>query len=108
MPKFRKTKFGMDAIDGVYEGYTDGDTWNGWACPYFEYSEAERVLKASQVNGFLWSYDKSEDRFTVWNRAEYPAKDAPEVFRAAEIDAGGRSIRAYPVGAYTWIWEEVS
>ncbi len=107
MAQFRKAQFGMDAIEGIYEGYTNGDTWNGWACPSFEYSEAERVLNASRINGFLWSYDNAKDKFIVWNKTEHPDKNAPEVFEAKEIDVEGHLIRVYPVGAYAWIWEEL-
>lgn len=48
-----KTTFVIDSIpDAIFTGFTDGDDWNGWACPYFEKSEAECVLKASEANGF--------------------------------------------------------
>ncbi len=106
MAIFKRSSFSMDALEGIFEGYSDGETWNGWACPYFEYLEAERVLTASEKNGFVWSYDASHDRFIVRLAKDDPAVDAPETFEARTIGVGNTTIKVYPVGAYFWIWEE--
>lgn len=37
-----KSKFQID--DGpIYEGYTNGNHWNGWACPYFTREVADQI-----------------------------------------------------------------
>ena len=41
----RKTKFNIDNNENIYEGYTYGDTWNGWACPYFTKEVADQMTK---------------------------------------------------------------
>jgi hypothetical protein len=42
-----KSKFQIE--DGpIYEGYTNGNHWNGWACPYFTRQIAEQI--AREVN----------------------------------------------------------
>jgi hypothetical protein len=106
MNSLRKAVFVIDSIpDVIFEGYTDDDTWNGWACPYFEKSEAERVLQASQANHYVWSYDSERDAFIV--RSEDDPEDyEPEVFEAAQrnVEDSGQ-VRVYGIGAYSWIWE---
>ncbi len=73
----------MDAVEGLFNGFTDGTTWNGWECPYFEYLEAERVLRASEKNGFIWAYDEAEDVFMVRSKLDASDEAAYEV--GAEI-----------------------
>ena len=104
MRKFTRVNFTMDSLPGkVYPGYTDGDDWNGWACPYFERPQAEAVLRASEPNGFLWRYDADGDAYVVrYNQAE---DAAPEVFEGIDIEVDGVLARVYPIGAYSWIWE---
>lgn len=102
---FHKTSFFMDSLQGrTFIGFSDGSDWNGWACPYFEKGEAERVLRNSESNGFRWSYDKDKDAFIVHHQDDEDT-DAPEVFEGTDIEFAGQLMRVYPVGAYSWIWE---
>lgn len=84
--------------------FTDGDDWNGWACPYFEKSEAERILKASEANGFEWEYDVEQDAYIVSNSQE-DEDYAPEVFEGSNYEIEGTNLTLYGIGAYSWIWE---
>src|SRR4051812_22468189 len=54
----RYASFWLEGVDGVFEGWTDGRHWNGWAMPHFERSEAERVARA-----FAGCYDANRDAF---------------------------------------------
>lgn len=106
MTDLRKAAFVIDSIpDAIFAGYTDDDTWNGWACPYFEKSEAERVLQASKANHYVWSYDAEQDAFIV--RSEDDPEDyEPEVFQAVNRNVeGSGETKVYGIGAYSWIWE---
>lgn len=40
----RKTKFYIGESENIYEGYTDGRLWNGWACPYFTKEVADEMM----------------------------------------------------------------
>lgn len=105
MAKFTKADFVMDSLPGaVFTGYTDGDEWNGWACPYFERAQAEQVLRASEANGFRWRYESERDAYVV----DSDRSDTSEVFVGTDIQVNGNSIRVYPVGAYSWIWELIN
>ena len=106
MINLRKAVFAIDSISGAtFEGYTDGDSWNGWACPYFEKPEAEHVLKASEANNYIWSYDSEQDAFIVRSKDD-PEEYEPEVFEAVQRNVeGGEEVKVYGIGAYSWIWE---
>lgn len=41
----RKTKFNIGDSENIYEGYTDGRLWNGWATPYFTKEVADKMVK---------------------------------------------------------------
>jgi len=48
----RKAEFHFDSHpDTTFPGYTKGDTWNGWACPYFERKVAEEIVDMKIANG---------------------------------------------------------
>jgi hypothetical protein len=94
----------MDSLDGQFLGYTDGDLWNGWACPYFVRDVAERVLKASEANGYTWTFSSERDSFVVRN-AEDPEDYAPEEFQSVLISFSGQETKVYSIGAYSWIWD---
>lgn len=42
-----KSKFQIEE-GPIYEGYTKGNHWNGWACPYFTKEVADQI--AREVN----------------------------------------------------------
>lgn len=105
MNNLRKAAFKIDSIPNtIFEGYTDDDTWNGWACPYFEKSEAERVLKASEANRYFGSYDAQQDAFSVRSQDD-PEDYEPEVFQAVNRNVEGSEVTVYGIGTYSWIWE---
>ncbi len=107
IPKFFQTNFRLDAIQGAtYPGYTDGKTWNGWACPCFEYEVARQILRDSEKNGYQWSYDPTRDAFLIAHQDD-PADFEPEIFEAIGIRTGGSILKVYPIGAYSWTWETV-
>ncbi|WP_263788949.1 hypothetical protein [Salinibacter grassmerensis] len=92
--------------DTTFSGYTKGDTWNGWACPYFEKDVAEQVAEHySQEDQYdheeeYWAeYIPEEDAFAFHNH-EY---EEPREFGAVAFDGH----KLYPIGAYCWTWVEV-
>ncbi len=101
----RPAKFKLESLGYVtFDGFTKNENWNGWACPYFTFEQAQKVLKIynqlRQIIGQkdLAFYDPAADAFV------FPAddEDEPEIFAA--ITENGQ--KYYPVGAFMWIWEE--
>lgn len=59
-----KGKFQIE--DGsIYEGYTNGNHWNGWACPYFTRQIAEQIAREVNADApdCTMCYDKANDAF---------------------------------------------
>jgi hypothetical protein len=101
IPVFSAGTFALDGIDGEFEGWSDGSSWNGWEKPCFTREVAERILEAS---GYRWGYDPSADEFSVVTSEE----DDPEQLKGEDIQLGdGGSATAYFVGAGAWIWEKI-
>ncbi len=103
---FYKSVFTADFLDGVaLPGWTDGSNWNGWATPYFEFTEAQKLVQIHQAaNGPDTAYyDPQSDTFGFLLTGD----DEPELYRAEEIEANGRTVKVYPIGSYYWVWEEV-
>ncbi len=99
-----RADFSLDAVEETsYSGYTDGRTWNGWACPYFEYETAVRVLQDSEANSYQWAYDPAKDAFVIKHKDD-PSDFEPEVIQGVSISVERRTLRVYPIGAYSWVW----
>ena len=100
---FRSGRFRVDGLDGTYDGFTRGQTWNGFAVPYFPISEARRVADdyAAQPPGdgpYTAEYDAGRDLIRLYEPSSGEWDETPPV------EVGGHSL--YPVGAHLWAWEE--
>ena len=94
----RATKFIMDTFgDVIFEGFTQGETWNGWARPYFTFEQAQQIVAAYNSQGGQASYDNAEDVFSFKF-----GEDEIDIFPAESI----KGQKLYPIGAGCWIWEE--
>lgn len=74
------------------------DAWNGWACPYFEKSEVERMVAWLPEFDDSLVFDEATDTFTT----TYDP-DAPESFAGIDIDG----MHLYPIGNGSWTWSIV-
>jgi hypothetical protein len=87
----------------------EDEHWNGWACPYFEREESERLLRAQLAAGFHGRYDPERDAYVFpygFDDPDYDPND-PEwagepdwVFGGIELE--GRHV--YPIGSWAWTW----
>lgn len=93
----RKAQFTLESLGiSAFNGYTLDETWNGWACPYFSYDEALKITEAqNSVGGKGW-YEESSDRFV------FDIQGEREAFAPIEIE----SLKLYPIGNASWIWDE--
>jgi hypothetical protein len=100
----RPATFSLEPLgDRTFDGYTTGDTWNGWACPRFTFVQAQRLVKAYEENGLKAWYDEVADAFSFEVKAGNDLKEV-DTFPVEELD--GKQF--YPVGAFCWIWESVT
>jgi len=97
--RFQKATFVLDAFEGEeFEGYTQGEAWNGFACPYFPFESALRLMSVLSAGGQIAFYDKESDQFVC---AEEDYEDDPDRYGALEIEGVGK---LYPVGTQVWTW----
>lgn len=84
----------------IFAGWSNGQRWNGWELPRFERAEAERLL--SWLGDQRARFDAERDAFVTVNQDGEEEPWSAETITITD----GSCIRAYPVGAGAWIWEE--
>lgn len=103
--QMRLANFTNDALGYIhFNGYTKGESWNGWDCPYFNFEQAQQILKEyNEIQTIINSdaiayYDNLADAFVF----PTSSTDEPEIYQAIFEN----NEKYYPVGAFSWIWEE--
>jgi len=96
---FRRGRFALADSEVNFDGWTDGQCWNGWEMPRFEKSVAERLVWS--LGGGRARFDAERDAFVT------VAQDGDEEIWASEqiIISDGSAVKVYPVGAGAWIWD---
>lgn len=94
--------FYIDEPVQLYRGYTHGETWNGWECPYFTLDVATTIAdRYSEASGHPAGYDDEED-CVYFSDPDWPE---PESFAGIDVvDGEGQVRHLYPVGAGSWVW----
>lgn len=107
--KLRRTVFSMND-EARFIGYTAGQHWNGWACPYFTRDEAQKIVAyvnstSSNVADYNLRYDASEDAFKYHDCNE----DEDEVFGVYvyEDQKTGEILELYAIGSHSWTWDDM-
>lgn len=102
----RKTAFSIDFFEGkVFEGLTTDKDWNGFACPYFTFNQAQSIVDAWKEQGLKAGYEEREDLFFFEVMAfGDDDEECIENFASTEIEG----LKLYPIGASCWIWSEAS
>jgi hypothetical protein len=97
----RKAKFAMDFFDDgiAIDGYTFGDYWNGWDCPFFTFENAKKVVEAF---GNTLQYDQNQDVF-IYHDPQYMDDEDKDIFESVIID----NQKYYSVGGWNFCWYEV-
>jgi hypothetical protein len=98
---WRRSTFEIEGVDERFSGWTDGRRWNGWAMPFFEFSEAERVFQVlTQGKG---AFDSERDCFSIRN-----TDGEDETWEGKQVPTlGEKIVKVYAIGAGSWIWDEI-
>jgi hypothetical protein len=98
----KKTVFTICDEPIAYIGFTEGKLWNGWATPYFEKAEADKVMEEfNECAEFPMQYDEVYDQF--YNYVE--GYDDYEFWKGADYVTTEGIKHLYGIGAYCWIWD---
>jgi hypothetical protein len=86
-----------------YVAYSDGDRWNGWSMPYFEFETAMQIItEMNESAGIVeLKYDAGTDSF-IYENEDWP--DEPEIYGSRIIECDGETVKVYGVGAGSWCW----
>lgn len=112
-----KTKFNSLDDDIWYDGYTFGDTWNGWASPLFTFDVAKKVLQHSVAvenerlpndDKCSYRYNKEKDVFTYKLAEAYSEPGGWKYeYKGQDIEYKGQKLHVYPIGAWEWCWRTI-
>jgi hypothetical protein len=101
----QRTIFTIDGVVPAYIGYTDGDTWNGWATPYFEKDQAMRLMEDYNKNTESpMFYNEEFDTFYHFGTDGYSG----EMWKGEKHQTAEGIKTLYGIGAYCWIWDAVN
>lgn len=94
----RKTMFSCGELLQGIVGYTQGQRWNGWECPYFE---------KDQVNEILESLDGNIKAGWIGNKVFVKeSRNEVDEYEPTEITHMGETKTVWPLGSWCWTWEE--
>lgn len=92
----------------IYDGYTNGTHWNGWACPWFTKETALEIADA--YNALIPDdkaraiYNETEDTFIFYGYDEAE----PEEFKGKDFIINGKTLHLYPIGNGSWVWDDIA
>ena len=88
-----------------YAGYTTGQTWHGWAMPYFTKEVADQICEPWNTAGQSMSatYDAATDTYTF---CDPEGGMEPDSYTGADYVADGQALHLYDIGAGCWVWDE--
>lgn len=103
----RKSFFAIDSEgEPLFQGYTDGRTWNGWAHPYFTKEVGILIVKHFLELGYSAWYDEKEDAFNFVLDGSVNNTEDIDSFSGKDFIMNGETIRLYPIGSGCWVWSE--
>lgn len=122
---FREGNFYVCDSDLIYKGYTTGETWNGWACPYFSKEVCFNMINTlfDDENNYAF-YNEEENCFICYmdfDFTDYPKEKLMKDFKLCKkleeeglvmianelkINFKGKNIKVYDMGTAWFTWLE--
>ncbi|WP_291566906.1 MULTISPECIES: hypothetical protein [unclassified Clostridium] len=96
----KKSYFNIDN-EKPYLGYTNGETWNGWECPYFTKQEADKIISYCVENEIKAYFDISRDTYYI------ETSDVLEAYKGHDIVYNNKTLHVYGIGSCVWCWTKV-
>lgn len=105
----QKKLFTLDG-EKSFVGFSNGETWNGFSCPYFELEECKKIMDAFNKDNeelevsIKLVYDEENDCFI--EQDENYDEEEYVVYEAMFINVDGVNKKVYALGSYEWVWVE--
>ena len=99
----RKSLFTIDGFEAIWEGYTDGMHWNGWAKPWFTKEVGMAIVRVSnKINDEEHQASYNADTDTFIFASGYDGET--DEIKGYDIDG----LHLYPIGNGFWIWDNIA
>lgn len=97
----RPYKAVLASLDGgpEYAAYSNGERWNGWACPYIEHEQVVRL--AESLLPYCELVYHPEDN--TWRVVQGEDED---VYGETTIEVDDQTVHVFGIGAGSWCWDE--
>jgi hypothetical protein len=97
---FHRARFILAGGETAFDGWSIGELWNGWEMPRFEFAACREILKS--LGDERARFDAEREAFVTMSQGGEEERWCAEEITVTD----GSRIRAYPVGAGAWTWEE--
>lgn len=100
----RESKFFIE--EGTkFAGYTTGEKWKYYSCPYFEKEVIEQIFRKNDY--IVWGYNSDKDCFIYYFPEEVlkSNQDIPILY-GTDIKTVNGIKHVYQLGAGEWLWQE--
>ncbi len=105
MNELQKAIFTIDG-EGGFTGFTRGQTWNGWECPYFTKEVAEQVFQFFMNSDCkLWYVEEVDTYYMSLQWFGETEEEDVEYWQGHEYIIDGEKVVLYSVGAFSWTWD---
>lgn len=116
-PTYRKGRFRLGDDPTVFEGYTDGRRWNGWACPFFSETEFAKIRARLWADAIDPNDEEPKLEWLEGTCFYDPAIDPKHAIwfsngvmirvRREEFTFDGQTFHIFDCGDMGFCWEEV-
>ncbi len=96
----QKSQFTLDG-GPAYDGYTKGDRWNGWACPYFTRGVIEEIAST-------WSDSEEDSIKFVDGKCVITVCGETETIDMTSLETEEGIKDVYDFGLLGFVWEDES
>jgi hypothetical protein len=105
VPPLESATFSIDCLpESHFAGFNKGESWNGFACPYFTFDQAQEIVAAWQARGWEARYKPRSDSFVFAVNQDLQTGESDDYEEFSGLVVDGEKL--YPVGAGSWIWDE--
>jgi len=98
-----------------YPGYTLRESWNGWACPFFEKAAADQLLadlaadveQSDDPTTLSYLNEVGRDTYIIQQQStDDGGFEVVEAIEGIDLPTAEGVRHVYPIGAHIWTWQE--
>lgn len=95
---YTKTVFQVDGLDGKFEGWTNGETWNGWETPSFEQDVMADIYDECLRNGYKGEFNGE----TKNHELTFIEDGSIDLIQRHKVNINGKVKEMFYIENWTW------